>query len=72
MCGGVFRRAHLDTQPLPELRYDSAVWVCKPCLEGTKPAGRWDSRPKTSTGERGPRGALESAGNLVKSLWQGR
>lgn len=69
-CGGVFRRQVLVSQALPDLGYTSEVWVCRPCVEGTKPAGRWDSRPKLSTGERGPRGTAEKMGNMVKSLWR--
>ena len=70
VCGGAFRRAHLDSRPLPELAYDSPVWVCRPCVEGTKPAGRWDSRLKVNTGERGPRGAVEQGFGMVKYLWR--
>ena len=69
-CGGVFRRQVLCSATLPDLGYASEVWVCRPCLEGTKPAGRWDSRPKLNTHERGPRGATETVGNMVKDLWR--
>jgi hypothetical protein len=69
-CGGVFRRQVLVSMTLPALCYASEVWVCQPCAEGTKPCGRWDSRPKLNTHERGPRGTAEKLGNKVKDLWR--
>lgn len=67
-CGGVFRKQVLVSKALPELGYTSQVWVCRPCADGIKPAGRWDSRPKLNTHERGSRGPVEKLGNKLKDV----
>ena len=69
-CGGVFRREVLVSMALPDLCYATEVWVCRPCAEGTKPCGRWDSRPKLNTGERGPRSTGQKTLNFAKDLWR--
>ena len=68
-CGGIFRKAHLQSTPLPQLLYPDPVWVCNPCATAAKPASRW-AETKINTGERGPRGVAESLGNAAKDMFK--
>ena len=89
-CGGIFVRAALySANPrqthLPELSavlvglgYNKAVWVCKPCAQGTKVMSRWleDKEPTKERVQKGLAAATadslrKTADNLRKSFLGG-